>query len=1075
MTRAPSPFSSPQRNRGVLFALSVLLFRAAFASADMPATQLYSGAAFSQTVYGRAPAAAFVTDLGVYELDTEVKAVRIWQRSDEGLELLRLQNSLDFRPFTTTQIEAMPAGTRPQRFLGVPPVEEGGRIVGDTNVVAFKQPVGLAKHPSESRFAVLSTGEYINQGNNRNIPSIRVYDFEEATGADGALGSVTISLAEEFSNAFHTTTNGAKLVIDRIYRYPDVLVVTNYYSDGSIYSVTTNTFVDYTYTTNQMTFVTNWVYVVSAGEPPVTQTNDYSRTGLEEPLWWDPLNASLFVEGFEYTILQTNLWVTVSTNYWTLTNWVWRYSSITTNASYLSTATDVAFLGGDGLVASITAEDYQAVRSGFLVVGSDPDAEAKIFPVGDQDKAIRGIAVDKDTGDIYAAVPERSAVFRYPSPGGTPASWLSLDDRTPVVHDDFVAGVPDQAGADLGLLSNPEDVSVWYPDGGDPILLVADAANGRVQGFDPASTTWIATNWLGSTYVGQLDPSDSSTWSQTDWTGTGLPFSTNVSFVVTTNTVPVTRYSGLQPYTVLIDVVTTNFYRLVPTAFPLFAVGSSGAEPFDPCGVSGKDGESVFAVADTKNHRVAVYEADLAGMESDEILALAVRWPGAEDAWSGLSFRDLAVTNGSSGGSVAWLDFLHTNALAGSDGLLTGTTLLVQEHETYENELRFAVAPSRFDRTFSLSVSDADGAVVVAQATCTVPAGGTEGVFTLVAKDGLVTTAEDVSWRDPYGNWTTEAVAAAAIAAVAPEKSGYYAVTNTYAVLPVYTLTISSADGYSTNATLAVANVDPVITNALFRGYVVYDDPPYVMVQGLIVSARDWVDADADLRYLWWATTNRNWAANNLDWAVTHNDWADSASSDWSELDPFEAEQTATASELTATPVADIVTNAIDLVVAVGNEVSLPFGYDVDGIYARVQPGACPIYVVCTVLDKDGGAAIITFPTPPEPTGTADRWNLEGNYSGGGGDPLSSSAVYAARFTAISSNDVTFVVTRVSGTSRADDTVSLESATSLLGPWSKLGASHTVGDRFLAGETEVEIRVNPAGSGDIRFYRVVKP
>ena len=1038
MTRAPSPFSSPQRHRGVFLALSVLLLRAAFASADMPATQLYSGAAFSKTVYGRTPAASFITDLGVYELDTTLKGIRVWQRSDEGLELLRPEGGDALVPFTQTQIQA--ANTPPQRFLGG--AEDG-------SAGPFAHPVGLAKHPTESKFAVLNTGEYIDRGDNQNIPSIRVYDFEETPGEDGALGSVKITLAEEFSNAFHTATNGANLVLDHIYRYPEILVVTNYYSDGSIYSVTTNTFVDYTYTTNQMTFATNWVYVISAGDPPVTQTNDYSRTGLEEPVWWDSRNTSLFVDGFEYTILQTNLWVTVSTNYWTLTNWVWRYSSITTNASYLSAATDVAFLGDAGFVASITAEDHQSVRSGFLVFGTDPGENAKIFPVDGLDKAIEGIAVDKTTGDIYAAVPERSAVFRYPSPEGTPASWFSKADRTPAARDGFVAGLPGQAGSDFGLLSNPDGVSVWYPDGGDPILLVSDTANGRIQAFDPASLTWTATNWLGSAFV----PGD------------------DVSFVVATNTVPVQKHSGLQYYTVLVDVVTTNYYRLVQTAFPLFEIGSSGAVSSDPLnnpsGVFGEDGASVFSVADSQNHRVRIYETDLAGMESDEILAMAVLWPGSEGAWSGLSFRDLAVTNASTGGSVAWLDAFHTNSLAGPDGLLAGTTLLVQEHETWENELRFVVAPSRFDRTFTLSVADADGAVVVAQAACNVPAGQTEGVFTLVAKDGKAWTEETVSWRDAAGNFVTNG-----------SHEASFAVTNTVAVLPVYTLTVSSDGGYSTNAALAVANVDPVITNALFRGYVVPDDPPFVMVEGLVVSARDWVDADEDLRYLWWATTNANWAVNNLDWAVTHNEWADSASSAWSELDPFEAEQTATASELTGMADSDIVTNTIHLLVATGNSVDLPlsdFGLTATALPAASEPGTCPIFVACTVLDKDGGAAIITFPTPPEPTGTADRWGLEGNYSGGGGASFVSDAVYAARFTAISGTNVTFAVTLVSGTPLKTDTVSLESASSLAGPWSKLGASKTVGDRFLAGETEVLVDVPLAGSGNVRFYRVVQP
>ena len=58
------------------------------ASADVPAALVHPVAAFSQPVNGRTPAAAFATEAGLYELDTAGKSVRVWQRSDEGLELL---------------------------------------------------------------------------------------------------------------------------------------------------------------------------------------------------------------------------------------------------------------------------------------------------------------------------------------------------------------------------------------------------------------------------------------------------------------------------------------------------------------------------------------------------------------------------------------------------------------------------------------------------------------------------------------------------------------------------------------------------------------------------------------------------------------------------------------------------------------------------------------------------------------------------------------------------------------------------------------------------------------------------
>ena len=242
------------------------------------------------------------------------------------------------------------------------------------------------------------------------------------------------------------------------------------------------------------------------------------------------------------------------------------------------------------------------------------------------------------------------------------------------------------------------------------------------------------------------------------------------------------------------------------------------------------------------------------------------------------------------------------------------------------------------------------------------------------------------------------------------------------------------------------------------------------------VDACDWVSADEDLRYLWWASTNVNWAVNNIDWAVRNNDWAANASDTWSEGPSFEAEQTATASELTGMEDSDIVTNTIELIVATGRDVKVPYGYDKRGVPSTTDYGTAPFLAVCTILDKDGGAAIITFPTATDTSGTADRWSYDdGSGGGGGGGGDESTAVYAAQFTAISGNNVTFVVTLVSGTPAAGDTVSLESATSIAGPWTKLGTSRKVGDKFLSGDTSVTITVNPAGSGNARFYRVVTP
>ena len=1002
MTRAQSPFSFPRRNRGAFLALPVLLCWAAVSSAGVPVAQLHPVAAFSQPVNGRTPASAFLTDLGVYELDTAGKSVRVWQRSDEGLELLLPKNGDAMTPFTSVQIEQQ----RPQRFFGVDAAGDG---------IVFKQPVGFDKHPSENKFAVLSVGEFISQGLNQYSPSIQVYDFAETAGTDGALSSVSITLADEFKNAFYVTTNGMQQIQDRIYSYPDILVTTNYYSDGTIAAVTTNRFFSCTTNLLDRNVFTNWVLVLQNSPTLETQTNIVSQTGLEEPLFIDENDTSLFIPGFEYTILRIFDRYSVTTNFYSLTNYVWRYST-TTNANYLSTATDVAFLGDAGFVASIVSEDFQAERSALLVFGSDPETPAKLFPVGDLDRGVRGIAVDAETGDVYATVPDAHAVFRYLSPGGTPASWTTVADRTPVFHDGFMAGVTNKSGSAFGLLSNPADAAVWRPDDGGPILLVADTANNRVQAFDPNSS-FVQTNWLGTNLRVPTTPD-------------GLPEDPELQFVV-------------------LDAV-TNWYRLEETAFPLFVTASSEALN-NPKGVFGSDGEAVLAVADSGARRVRVYEVGLDSLDSEEILAMAVRWPSDDETWHGLAARDLSVTNG-----AAWWDR--------SSGSAT-PSLVVRELQGFENELRFTVAPSRKDRTYTLSVADAAGAVTPMAATVTVPAGATEGVLTFTADDGIVDYEEEVSWRDQFGNWAAEG-----------SQAAVSAVTNRVAVVPVYSLSVSSG-GWSTNATLAVDNVAPAITNAVFSGYVVYTmSGPILYVQGMHVDARDWVDADEDLRYLWWASTNINWAANNLDWAVYNNEWADSASDQWSEGPSVQAVQNTTASVVTGTETSGPVTNTVELLVAVGRDAIVPYGYDEDGILATTDLNNAPFIAVCTVLDKDGAAAIITFPTAPDTSGTADRWSYDGGGGGGGGGGGDESdAVYAARFTRIAGNNVTFVVTLEYGTPLASDTVTLESATSLGGPWTKLGTSKKVGDRFLAGETSVEITVNSAGGGDVRFYRIVQP
>ena len=123
-------------------------------------------------------------------------------------------------------------------------------------------------------------------------------------------------------------------------------------------------------------------------------------------------------------------------------------------------------------------------------------------------------------------------------------------------------------------------------------------------------------------------------------------------------------------------------------------------------------------------------------------------------------------------------------------------------------------------------------------------------------------------------------------------------------------------------------------------------------------------------------------------------------------------------------------------------------------------------FAILTVTDKDGGVWR-SLSSPDE------SYVCFGGGGGGGGGE--STAVYSARFTKIEGNDVTFVVTLLEGTPAASDAVYLEAASSLGGPWSRVGGARTVGSKLLAEpDAEVEFRVNPAGTGDIKFYRVVR-
>ena len=145
-------------------------------------------------------------------------------------------------------------------------------------------------------------------------------------------------------------------------------------------------------------------------------------------------------------------------------------------------------------------------------------------------------------------------------------------------------------------------------------------------------------------------------------------------------------------------------------------------------------------------------------------------------------------------------------------------------------------------------------------------------------------------------------------------------------------------------------------------------------------------------------------------------------------------------------------------------------GRHLHGAGAFVNPQrSSPLFVVCTVLDKDGGSAVVTFPTDLSAEGHLHQWSAEDRtVVPDGGEE--STAVYAAEFTDVSETNVTFVVTLFTGESLSYDTVTLQTSTSLLGEWETL-------KRYVVGSKTFPCTINltPAGSGEVRFYRVVQP
>ena len=894
----------------------------AAASGEIAATNVHPRAVFATKEQGttRTPTSVFLTDAGVYELDASAKAVRIWQRSDGGKEL--------YRP--KTEPTAVPMSMAEARSSGA--LRFSGKDA-DGNGIQFKQPVGMDREPRGTRFAVVNAGEWVEQGNNRFCPSVQVYSLDEEAGDDGALSSVSVSFENEYKEAFHTITNGAQVVMTGI-------VDTSYFTTnllGVFYS-------------------TNWIHVISEN-PYRAITNETEGSGAT-------------------MIVMTNKWEEEVYHQQFTTNYEWRYT-FTTNANYLSTATDVAFLGSEGVLVSITADERRTMPSGFIVFDlADPSAKGALYPVMGLPGVIGKIAVDSETGDVYASVPDAGAVYRFPSPGGSPGSWVSSIDKSDDIgvwrqptldpEEAFLAGVPGIPSSLFGSLSNPADLSVWYPASlGEPVILVADSSNGRIAAFD----------WAGNA---------------------------------------------------------------------IFVFGTAGGIASDaikiPKAVWGEPDKDVFAVAEAGNRIVRIFGPDLSGVDSDAVLSIVPGGPA--------DLLDLSVTNG-----LAFRDAIHTNTAQ-------SVAILAVESDEMTNVLRFVVSPSRNDRTFTLSFEGAAGVLEAVSQTVTVPAGETEGIFAFYALDGIVN-------RDDGS-------------------------------IPVYTATVTGPSGTSTDATIAVLNANPVVTHP---GLVGESLGGMVLVTGFSVEAED-VDADSDLSYYWFATTNFNWGVNNLRWAVTNLEAFEGAGSDWSLLnedDPaelvvtnwvsyetpnwtdydgrkhyFETEtrQASFFAEQRSTS-GGLVVNPIYLYVAQGKSVSVPQvfgGYLIEDVVSRMGG-----IVVLTVVDKDGGVAIVRFGKDYDSQDS--EWTIgEGGGGGGGGDE--STAVYAVEFVDVSGTNVAFVVRKASGESGENDTVTLQGSATLDSVFDYSSSNWSRLKQYRIGTVSLPVTNNfltPGATGTIRFYRVVQP
>lgn len=909
-----------------------------------------AGTEYSKSASSRTPAHAFATAAGVYELDSAAGAVRFWQRAYPGKELMFLKGA-------------------PGVFSTGGEYRFTGKAAGGTGE-AFRGVKSLAASPAGGRFAVLSTGAWSASYR----PSVQVYDFEETADSAGRLSSLLVTNAVSYSESlFEYVASESKEVESVDYTYAKVGV-----------SVTTNS------------VTTKYVYVI-ATEPELVTQEFETYENAYDVLDHDPQSGYVVgtcwpVEYVDVTTRDVYQWVYV-------TNFVTRYTYATN--SYLCSATDVAFLGSSGLVASLDGSKLVSSSggtesvvgvSGLLVFDlADPGAEAIVLPVSGLGGAIAGIDVDQDTGDVYAAVPSRSAVFKISSPGGSAESWLALSSGTEIAESDgsggapawsVAAGEPGVSSSGFGYLARPQDVAVWTPPAmGEPLLMVAEGtATGRIAAFD---------------------------------------LSSNAVFSASTP--------------------------------------SGGTSLKNPAGVYGVPGEDVMAVADSGNGRTLLATVDFASVESDEIL------------------------------SVEPADF--------------GATFSFRESDSVSNTIRFAVSPSRSDRTYTVTVAeDADGVLSLCSSEVVVAAGETVGSFAFFGLDGTTNALEQAAGETgSMGVLRIESAADSSFSAdvavevlnVAPVITNAYAVSHLKQRVSIDERVLESEYG---DMIIAMIEEDPELTfldseiGEMLADYITVSTN-YV-IDAFRIRVKD-VVADFPMRYYWWATTNITWAMNNLYWAaeagLTNAVWGEATDSAWTAVEPFEADLATT----TGT-----VAEEVSLFAAAGRQVSIPAlenGFCAD--FPTDYPATDDAYgygmvVVATAIDKDGAASVITWPFGKAVTGQY-RWvpTLDASAGpddpsgGGGGDDTP--AVYSAVFTSMSPTNLSFSVTHESGTPAATDTLSLHSATALdgdLAGWDVAdNAAPTVfgvgadvlGDGNPVHEYEVEL--TPGDGVDAVFYTIQNP